>query len=169
VPTILRTPAFRWSLVALAVGGLAATAAAVWLAVALLQSRSDNNLARAPEAKQPQVRPQVPPFAPQPQPVRPLEVASADEVEILSAEGAYASAVLGRNPLTVAADTEVEILSVKGADTGTIVVGDLPVTGPLILLAHGEVELTSAKPEIHMGGGNPMIWTPLASEKKGDD
>jgi hypothetical protein len=74
----------------------------------------------------------------------------------------------------VASTDEIEILSVEGADTGTLAVGDMPVQGPLELLAPGEVTLTSIKPaardnmipEIHLKGPVlPMIWARLDTER----
>lgn len=66
----------------------------------------------------------------------------------------------------VASAHEIEILSVTGDDIGTLVVGEPPVDGPLVLLAPGEVSLT----RVHSSGQddegevslevarNPMIW-----------
>jgi anti-sigma factor RsiW len=70
-------------------------------------------------------------------------------------------------PFAVAAAHEVEILDVDGADTHTLVVGELPVQGPLVLAAPGEITVTSVQPaardnmvpEVNLQGpGRPMIW-----------
>jgi hypothetical protein len=70
-------------------------------------------------------------------------------------------------PFPVASEREVVILHVEGADTGTLVVGELPLYGPLELIGPGEVTLTSIQPaqrdnmipEVHIGGpGAPIIW-----------
>jgi len=70
-------------------------------------------------------------------------------------------------PFAVAAAQEVEIMNVEGADTHTLVVGELPVKGPLELAAAGEVTVTSVQPaardnmmpEVYVQGpGRPMIW-----------
>jgi len=70
-------------------------------------------------------------------------------------------------PFSVAAAHEVEILNVDGADTPTLVVGELPVQGPLVLAAPGEVTVTSVQPaardnmvpEVNVQGPRrPMIW-----------
>jgi hypothetical protein len=73
----------------------------------------------------------------------------------------------------VATAAEVEILSVQGDDTGTLVVGELPVQGALVLLQPGEVTLTSVQPardnmvpEIRTGPTAPMIWAPLEAEQE---
>ncbi|GEM_PF-5896653 len=74
---------------------------------------------------------------------------------------------------SVAAAHEVEIMNVDGADTHTLVVGELPVKGPLELAAPGEVTVTSVQPaardnmmpEVNMQGpGRPMIWARLETD-----
>jgi len=76
-------------------------------------------------------------------------------------------------PFTVAAAHEVEIMNVEGADTHTLVVGELPVKGPLELAAPGEVTVTSVRPaardnmmpEVQVQGpGRPMIWARLETD-----
>jgi hypothetical protein len=120
------------------VAALAATAAAVWLAVVLSRSATERQVVRqappAPGPRPPGVRP-----GPAPPAVEPFPVATADEVEILS---------------------------VRGADTETLVVGELPLEGPMVLVAAGEVEVKRVEPEVRMGGdGPPMVWTPLERER----
>jgi hypothetical protein len=73
--------------------------------------------------------------------------------------------------LSVATMDEVEILRVEGADTGTLVVGALPVHGPLELADPGEVTVTSIEPDardqmvpVMRSTGRPMIWARLESE-----
>jgi hypothetical protein len=73
--------------------------------------------------------------------------------------------------LSVATMDEVEILRVEGADTGTLVVGALPVHGPLELADPGEVTVTSIEPDardqmvpVIRSAGRPMIWARLDSE-----
>jgi hypothetical protein len=73
--------------------------------------------------------------------------------------------------LSVATMDEVEILRVEGADTGTLVVGALPVHGPLELADPGEVTVTSVEPDardqmvpVIRSIGRPMIWARLDSE-----
>jgi hypothetical protein len=135
-PAPPRPPALsrRWRPLAWAAAFVAASAAAVWLALLLLQ---------------PPPRPGTPPQKmarpgpPVGEPVEPLEVAVAEEVEILS---------------------------VGGADTATLVVGLLPLQGPMELAREGEVEVTQAKPVVRMGpGGTPMIWTPLDEDEQDPD
>lgn len=82
-------------------------------------------------------------------------------------------ASVGRDqePLAVATAQEVEILSVAGDDTPSLVVGELPVRGPLELLAPGEATLAEAgkieDTEIRMGGSNrPLIWARIESEEE---
>jgi len=76
-------------------------------------------------------------------------------------------------PFSVAAAHEVEILAVEGADTQTLVVGALPVQGPLELAGPGDVTVTSVQPaardnmmpEIRVQGpGRPMIWARLDTD-----
>ncbi len=123
---------------ALAAGVVAASAAAVWLTLAWLKPPAGGEVARQGPPR-PEVRPQPVPPRPAPRDVEPFPVATADEVEILS---------------------------IQGADTGTLVVGEPPVRGPLVLVAQGEVEVTRAEPEVRMGSaGPPMIWAPLANER----
>jgi hypothetical protein len=71
----------------------------------------------------------------------------------------------------VATSDEIEILSVEAADTGSLVVGELPVRGPLELLGPGEVRVTSVAPaddnmtpEVREGPAAPIIWAHLDSE-----
>ncbi len=77
-------------------------------------------------------------------------------------------------PFPVATEQEVVILRVDGADTGTLVVGLLPLHGPLELAGPGDVTLTSAEPaqrdnlvaELHdMGSGRPIIWARAEAEE----
>jgi len=73
----------------------------------------------------------------------------------------------------VATAAEVEILSVQGEDTATLVVGELPVQGSLVLLQADELTLTAVEPardnmvpEIRKGISAPMIWAPLDVERE---
>jgi hypothetical protein len=72
----------------------------------------------------------------------------------------------------VATAAEVTILRVEGADTQTVVVGILPLLGPLELAGPGEVALTSVQPDardqmlphVRMTGSHrPMIWAPTGA------
>ncbi|HYT93361.1 MAG TPA: hypothetical protein VEL76_31885 [Gemmataceae bacterium] len=67
-------------------------------------------------------------------------------------------------PFEVALADEIEILSVRGADTGTLIVGEVPVRGALVLVAPGEVEVQRTDAELRVAG-SPMIWTPLENER----
>jgi hypothetical protein len=73
----------------------------------------------------------------------------------------------------VASADEIAILHVAGADTQTVIVGELPLLGPLELAGPGEVALTSVQPDardnmmpqVRMGGAHrPMIWARVAEE-----
>jgi len=73
----------------------------------------------------------------------------------------------------VATAAEVEILSVQGEDTATLVVGELPVEGSLLLLQADELTLTNVEPahdnmvpEIRKGGSAFMIVAPLDVERE---
>jgi anti-sigma factor RsiW len=71
--------------------------------------------------------------------------------------------------LQVATSEEVEILRIAGADIDTLVVGRLPVVGPIILLTSQEVEVRppvndQARTEVRMAGSSPMVWTPLPND-----
>lgn len=77
-------------------------------------------------------------------------------------------------PFPVASEREVVILHVDGADTGTIVVGELPLKGPLELVGPGDVTLTSVQPaqsdnmvpDVFVGGpGRPIIWARADGEE----
>jgi hypothetical protein len=77
-------------------------------------------------------------------------------------------------PFPVATADEVEIVSVAGQDTGTVVVGQLPVGEPMVLAGPGEVSLTSVcpappdnmLPDVLMGEQRkPMIWARLEHER----
>lgn len=120
----------RWRLLA---AGLAAMAAAVWLAFALVSSPQD-----------------------------------------IVKDDANATTVASTPPeaFQVASSDEIEILSVDGAATSTLVVGRVPVQGPLELLAPGDVTLTSVQPadgdnmvpRVHKGHETPLIWARVDSE-----
>jgi anti-sigma factor RsiW len=72
-------------------------------------------------------------------------------------------------PLPVATEDEIEILHVEGADTETLVVGALPVQGPLELAGPGDITLKSVQPArqdnmvpgVFLEGPAPMIWAPM--------
>jgi hypothetical protein len=75
--------------------------------------------------------------------------------------------------LPVATAAEVAILRIEGADTQTLVVGELPVGGPLELAGPGEVALTSVQPDAHDqmmphvrvdGSRRPLIWARVEPE-----
>ena len=79
----------------------------------------------------------------------------------------------GIDVLPVATASEITILRVEGADTSTVVVGVLPVHGPLVLAGPGDVALTSVQPyardrmlpHVRMDGNHrPMIWAPVEAE-----
>jgi anti-sigma factor RsiW len=76
-------------------------------------------------------------------------------------------------PFPVASEREVVILYVEGADTGTLVVGQLPLQGPMELVDAGDVTLTSVEPaqrdnmvpDVHIAGpGRPIIWARAEGE-----
>jgi hypothetical protein len=73
--------------------------------------------------------------------------------------------------LKLATSDEVEILHISGADIGTLLVGRLPVAGPIILLTQEEIEVRppvngNARTEIRMVGSSPMAWTPKPNENE---
>jgi hypothetical protein len=83
------------------------------------------------------------------------------------------AAVAEDDVFPVATASEVTILRVEGSDTETLVVGTLPVHGPLELALPGEVSLTSVQPDAHdnmvprvllRGPSRPMIWARLDTE-----
>jgi hypothetical protein len=73
----------------------------------------------------------------------------------------------------VATAEEVTILHVEGDDTGTLVVGSLPLDGPLELLEPGEIYLNSVEPapgddmvpNVTLSQGSPLIWAPIKRER----
>jgi hypothetical protein len=80
--------------------------------------------------------------------------------------------------LPVAAADEVVILRVEGDDTQTLVVGQLPVHGPLELAEPGEVIFTSIQPDArdqmvpHVrshAGCRPMIWARAEADAMPED
>jgi hypothetical protein len=116
---------------------LAASAAAVWLALALSSPGPG--------------RPAAPPANPQPDP------------QERAAKPQPAPEVL--EPFPVATADEVEILSIQGDDMETVLVGEPPVRGPLVMADPGEVELKRAKPQVRMGEGPPMFWVEPNKER----
>jgi hypothetical protein len=79
-------------------------------------------------------------------------------------------------PFPVATAAEIEIVRIDGADTGTIVVGTLPVTGPLVLAVAGEVTVTRVAPaddkmvpDMYLEGPDaPVIWAPRGDNEAAD-
>jgi anti-sigma factor RsiW len=76
------------------------------------------------------------------------------------------------DPFPVATEQEVVILHVDGSDTASLVVGQLPVQGPLELAGPGEVTLTSVQPAQgdnmvpEFGAeGRPIIWVRAETEE----
>jgi len=75
----------------------------------------------------------------------------------------------------VATASEVTILSVEGADTHTVVVGELPLRGPMELAGPGEVAFTDFDvdgrdymlPHLRAAAPHrPMIWAPMSAEDR---
>jgi anti-sigma factor RsiW len=75
----------------------------------------------------------------------------------------------------VATEDEVEILSVQGEDTGTVVVGQMPLQGPMELAGPGDVTLTSVRParadnmmpDVRMDDTDtPLVWARLEGERE---
>jgi hypothetical protein len=73
----------------------------------------------------------------------------------------------------VATAEEVVIRRVEGADTSLLVVGQLPVNGPLELAAPGEVRVVHVRPDVRdqmmptvleKGPRPPMIWAKLNTD-----
>jgi hypothetical protein len=65
--------------------------------------------------------------------------------------------------LEVATADEIEIVRIAGADTGTLVVGQPPLVGTMILLTPREVEVKTpvnddAGMEVRMGGSSAIVW-----------
>jgi hypothetical protein len=133
----------RWGHMVWVAGLLAACAAGVWLTLALRQPGDEAKVVQ-------------PGLLPAGFPGKTLAVAKAAPEK---------TAPEDMQPFPVATADEVEILSVKGADTGTLVVGEPPVRGELVLALPGEVEVTRTTSEVRVGG-SPMIWTPLENERE---
>jgi hypothetical protein len=119
-------------------GLLVACAAAVWLTVVWLQPRDKGEVVEQRRPEPPGKTNGAPKLAPET--IEPFAVARADEIEILS---------------------------VGGADTATLVVGEVPVRGVLVLAAVGDVEVQRTDSELRVAG-SPMIWTPLENERDDD-
>ena len=73
----------------------------------------------------------------------------------------------------VASADEIVIFRIEGADTDLLVVGQLPVSGPLELAAPGEIHVFHARPAegdqmvptMHQTGTRPpVIWAKLDTE-----
>jgi hypothetical protein len=131
-------------------GLLAGCAAAVVAAILLLGPGRDQSPVVQHERDSPPVK-----SAPE----RPLVPKLPGDSVVVTSPQAKAGDVL-----EVATSEEVEIMRVAGADTDTLVIGQLPLVGPIILLQPHEVDLRApandpARPEVR--GSLPMIWTPL--------
>jgi len=80
----------------------------------------------------------------------------------------------GAEVFPVATEEEVEIISVAGADTHTVVAGQLPLLGTIVLLQPHEVEFqTPANGDARTahcitGDSSVIVWTPLPSETRED-
>jgi hypothetical protein len=77
-------------------------------------------------------------------------------------------------PLEVATADEIEIVRVAGADTGSLVTVNLPINRPIELLEPHEVDVqppanNSAGTEVHQSGSGPIVWTPLPRQRDDDD
>jgi hypothetical protein len=73
--------------------------------------------------------------------------------------------------LPVATADEVVVLRIEGDDTGTLVVGQLPLSGPMVLAETGEIEQISSEPDARDQmipqfrlRGRPMIWARLDTD-----
>ena len=78
------------------------------------------------------------------------------------------------SPFPVASASEIVIMRVEGDDANTLVVGELPLDGPLVLAAPGEITVTSAQPAQRdkmipnmdlNGPGPPIIWAGSAAQE----
>jgi anti-sigma factor RsiW len=78
-------------------------------------------------------------------------------------------------PFPVVTEEEIEILAVHGADTGTVVVGKMPLHDPVVLAQPGDVTVTRVQPagndnmvpDVKVEGtGSPMIWARLEGERQ---
>jgi anti-sigma factor RsiW len=128
-----------WPVALWSAGLLSAAAAVVWIVLTFLPSRAGREIAvKQPAPPEPRVTVAI----------EVLEVATADEVEIVR---------------------------VGGADTGTLVIGEPPVQGMLPLVERGEFVVTRLQPahdnvlpEVRgadpSSGANPMIWTRLPGQ-----
>ena len=72
-------------------------------------------------------------------------------------------------PFAVATADEIEVLSVEGADHPALAVGEMPFRGPLELLQPGEMTVTSIPPDprditIRQGPDTPMFWANLSQK-----
>jgi hypothetical protein len=178
----LRLKSKRWP-TALWLAGIAAMGAAAAALIVLLQGTPAQPDAPAQENQLP-----VPMVKRPEAPRRHLAVDEMDHQRVAArveaprrpiGDGQFVStpAQPGRRPaetfdvLEIATSDEVEILHIAGADVGTLVVGRLPLTGPMVLLTQEEVDVRppvngSARTEIRMVGSSPMVWTPLPNENE---
>lgn len=78
-------------------------------------------------------------------------------------------------PFPVASAEDVDIISVQAADARSLVVGEPPLAGPLVLGAPGDVKMRNIEPDVdgmvpkvrmttEEGPAPPMIVAPLARE-----
>jgi anti-sigma factor RsiW len=77
-------------------------------------------------------------------------------------------------PLPLVSAQEVEILSMDDADRAALIVGEPPVTGPLVVVAAGDVVLDNVQPHDdgmvprfdEAGPHVPMLWPPDADGRE---
>ena len=89
-------------------------------------------------------------------------------------QGEYVAKLPAIEVLEVATADEIEIVRVAGADTGSLVTVNLPVNSPIELLEPHEVEVqppanNAAGTEVHQSGSGPVVWTPPPARQRDDD
>ena len=89
--------------------------------------------------------------APTPQPAPPpISVAKEKTEPLPQVQQAAKPGPLELEPFPVATADEIEIIRVGGADLKTVIVGNFPVKGPLVLANPGEITLTRPDSEVRM-------------------
>lgn len=147
-------PRWRWSAAVWLAGLVAAGAAAAVVAVVLQMSA-------VPEEPLPQPAAAILPAAD--------GTAARAAVAVVQHAGDAAIRRAGEiEVLEVATSDEIEIIRIAGSDTGSMIVGQLPLSGPMVLLDPDEIEImppangAGPRPELRKG----MLWTPRPGDNE---
>jgi hypothetical protein len=144
IPSLPRARFLRWG------GRRRSWRAVAWVAGALSAAAVAGVVARTTLLHQPPVQSVVPASSAPSDPIQPLMLVSADDIDIVSMDG---------------------------DDDDALLVGEPPVTGPIVLASNGDIALAKAEPgkegipgvKMKEGVTGPMVVVPLETSVPGRD